>query len=119
MSKLLEGPQGRERIKMSELSEYVARQEYWSARTFGYGTRTLGITAHISKELDEIRANPHDLTEWIDVIILALDGYWRHGGEPSDIMAHLMAKQDKNIARQWPWPPLPEDQATEHIKKEG
>jgi len=32
------------------------RQREWSERTFGPGKRTGGITAHIAKELDEIRA---------------------------------------------------------------
>ena len=64
----------------------------------------------------EIEANPEDLEEWIDVVILALDGYWRHGGEPIDLMWHLQAKQDKNYDRQWP-APGPEDEPTEHVRQ--
>lgn len=97
------------------LRHYVARQREWSAKTFGPGQRTLGISAHIAKELDEIRAKPEDLSEWIDVMILAFDGYWRHGGTPSEIMEHLNAKQWKNFRREWP-APGPQDQPTEHIR---
>lgn len=97
------------------VAEYVKRQQGWSARTFGPGCRTLGVTAHIEKELAEIRAKPHDLSEWVDVIILAMDGYWRHGGDPQTLMTALQAKQDKNFARKWPaW--TSQDQAVEHVR---
>lgn len=101
---------------MMDLSGYLKRQEEWSGRTFGHGTRTIGIIQHIRKELEEILQNPHDLEEWIDVVILALDGYWRHGGDPKHIMFHLQAKQQINFSRHWP-PPGPEDQPTEHIRQ--
>lgn len=95
--------------------DYVRRQMFWSATTFGRGLRTIGVTKHIEKECAEIRAEPSDLEEWIDVMILALDGYWRHGGTAEDLPWRLRAKQDKNFAREWP-PIQPEDQPTEHVK---
>lgn len=104
------------RGRANDIREYNERQRQWSRQTFGDGKRTLGILAHIRKELAEIKAKPDDLEEWIDVAILALDGYWRHGGEPADLMAHLQAKQDKNFARQWP-APGPEDEPTEHVRE--
>lgn len=99
------------------LDDYLARQIDFSRRTFGEGRRTLGVTAHIGKELDEIRANPDDLSEWIDVMILAMDGYWRHGGTPDTLMRDLQAKQDKNLARKWP-KPTSEDVPVEHDRSE-
>jgi hypothetical protein len=87
----------------------------WSGRTFGHGVRTAGLTIHIEKEVAEIRQKPHDLTEWIDVMILALDGYWRAGGDPADIMAQLQAKQDVNFLRQWP--ASSDDQSSEHVRE--
>lgn len=96
------------------LEEYLEQQKEWSDRTFGHGLRTVGITRHIEKELAEIRARPHDLSEWADVIILALDGYWRHGGKPADIMEHLAAKQDQNFAREWQ--AQCDDEPTEHVR---
>lgn len=69
----------------------------------------------ITKELDEIRADPDDLGEWVDVIILAFDGAWRHGWEPDQIIAAIKAKQAKNEARTWPdWRTMSADQAIEH-----
>jgi hypothetical protein len=49
------------------------------------------------------------------VLILAMDGYWRHGGKPEELAEMLEAKQRVNFERAWP-PIQPEDQATEHLK---
>lgn len=97
------------------LANYVAAQKAWSADTFGPGRRTLGITAHIRKELTEIEADPDDVREWIDVLILAMDGYWRHGGKPEELAEMLGNKQRINFERRWP-PIQREDQPTEHLK---
>jgi len=97
------------------LAAYLLHQREWSNRTFGPGRRTGGIVQHIEKELREIEAKPTDLSEWVDVIILALDGYWRHGGDPKNIMVDLQAKQIVNFGRRWP-APVAEDVVTEHIR---
>lgn len=103
-------------LEPSETIEtYYARQIEWSKNTFGPALRTKGIIDHIKKELKEIEAEPHDLSEWIDVVILAMDGFWRHGGSVDDLMTRLLAKQQKNIARTWPdWRTMSEDVAIEH-----
>ena len=98
------------------LAEYLHRQREWSRRTFGAGKRTIGITKHIEKELREIRQDPDDLMEWIDVLILAMDGYWRAGGKPSDLAELLREKQRINFARTWP-APQSKDEATEHVRE--
>lgn len=97
------------------LAEYLERQQVWSEQTFGPGQRTGGITKHIEKEINEVRENPRDLTEWIDVMILAMDGYWRHGGTPDTIMRDLIAKQAENFSRRY-LPPTSEDEPSEHIR---
>lgn len=98
---------------------HLRRQRDWSGKTFGPSKRTKGVLDHIRKELAEIEAKPDDLSEWIDVVILALDGAWRHGGSPQDIIDALEAKQRKNEARVWPdWRALPEDRAIEHDRSE-
>lgn len=98
------------------LAEYLDRHIRWSQRTFGKGMKTVGITRHIEKECQEIRDNPADLTEWIDVMILAMDGYWRHGGQPADLFWALVEKQSINFGRTWP-ASTSDDQPTEHIKE--
>jgi len=99
----------------NKLEAYLIRQWEWSRRTFGEGGRTKGILAHIRKELEEIEREPTDLLEWADVIVLALDGFWRHGGKPEDVMRVLQVKQNKNFAREWP-APKSEDEPVEHVR---
>jgi len=84
------------------LESYLTRQWAWSERTFGPGRRTLGILTHIRKELEEIVDNPTDLSEWIDVIMIATDGFLRHGGTITGFLPALLDKQRKNFARKWP-----------------
>lgn len=100
---------------MNRFVDYFKRQIEWSQKTFGPGWRSKGICAHIRKEVDEVEANPTDLFEWVDIMILAMDGYWRHGGDPAELLDFLQIKQDRNMAREWPdWRTVPEDQAIEH-----
>lgn len=94
------------------LREYIQRHKNWSLLTFGEGQRTEGLCKHIAKELDEIRQSPNDLMEWIDVIILALDGAWRSGYSPVEIVNALVQKQAINFERKWVQ--SGEDEPTEH-----
>lgn len=102
-----------------DLRAHLQRQREWSERTFGPGSRAAGVIDHIRKELREIEADPTDLEEWIDVVILALDGAWRSGASPDEIVAQLVAKQAKNEVREWPdWRTQPTDRAIEHVRAE-
>ncbi len=94
---------------------HLERQRAFSRAAFGPGKRTLGVLDHIRKELAEIEANPDDLGEWVDVIILAFDGAWRAGWEPDEIINAVKAKQARNEQRTWPdWRTMSEDKAIEH-----
>lgn len=110
---------------MNDLTAYVMRQREWSLKTFGPGARARAnaVVDHITKELDEIREAPDDLTEWIDVIILALDGAWRcceeTGRSPIEIAEVLHRKQTINRFREWPdWRTQDPNKAITHIKTE-
>ena len=81
--------------------EHIERQITFSRNTFGPGERRAGVIDHIRKELVEIE-DDGVLSEWVDVIILALDGAWRSGATPHQIIAAVKAKQVKNEARDWP-----------------
>ena len=99
------------------LEKHIKRQQKFSLKTFGPGDRAKGVVAHIRKELIEIEENPQDLEEWIDVILLALDGAWRSGASPSDIVEKLEYKLTKNENRQWPdWRTMSTDDPIQHIK---
>lgn len=102
-------------VQAFDFFKHLTRQREFSVRTFGPGPRTAGVIDHIRKELAEIEASPLDLKEWIDVVILGLDGAWRSGASEAQIITALVAKQEKNESRAWPdWRTAPEGQAIEH-----
>jgi hypothetical protein len=72
---------------------------------------------HRTEDGDEVAANPGDVTEWADIVILALDGAWRAGHEPQAIIDAIRAKQARNEAREWPdWRTAEPGKAIEHIR---
>jgi hypothetical protein len=104
------------------IKQFLEIQMEWSKKTFGAGPRTLGIIEHIKKELIEVQNGPWE--EWIDVVILALDGAWRSfyatrlGGDeslPGRVAEALIIKQRINLERQYPHP-VSQDVTVEHIK---
>ena len=92
------------------------KNRQWSQTTSGDGRRTKGLLEHIRRELEEVAAKPDDLVEWVDVVLLAFDGFWRHGGKPEEFLDAVRAKYEVNQARKW-GPPAPEDQPNHHVKE--
>lgn len=88
----------------------------WSKVAYGPGKRTKGILDHIRKELNEIEDDPDDLEEWIDVILLALNGAQRLDVGGKAIIEMLYTKIEKNARRTWPdWRTADPDKAIEHV----
>jgi len=97
--------------------DFVDAQRAFSVEAFGPGARTAGIVEHIRRELAEVEADPGDCFEWIDVVILALDGAWRAGHSAASIEGALWAKLAKNKARRWPdWRGVDEATPIEHVR---
>lgn len=109
------------RVTIDSLTQALqaAQRAQWSVETFGPGDRYAGVIAHIRKELNEIEAATDDLEEWIDVILLALDGAFRSAGaDGCEIVAALVAKHEKNRARRWPdWRTLSPGEVSEHLEE--
>jgi hypothetical protein len=109
-----------------DLKQHLLRQMAFSHATFGHGERTLGVVDHIRKELDEVLEANGESDEWVDVVILALDGLTRRlayvNGErrDPDTVAHIACgmiagKQTRNEARTWPdYRTMSADKAIEH-----
>lgn len=98
-----------------DLINYLDEQIEFSKNTFGPGERTEGILDHIRKELKEVEADPRDLEEWIDLVMLAFDGAWRIGYTAEEICQKLRYKLDKNKKRDWPdWRTAEPGKAIEH-----
>lgn len=103
------------------LIDYIQRHIKWSRATFGKGKFTQRLTNHIRKELREIEAAPTDLEEWIDVLILGLDGAWRAGHSAEEITLMLEAKLKKNKSRVFLLPddpnePAEHDRSLDHLQ---
>lgn len=99
--------------------EHIRRQIDFSYKTFGPGIRTKGVIDHIRKELTELEEKYHDVSEWADVIILAIDGAWREGYTPAEIIDAVISKQTVNESRTWPdWKTAEPNKAIEHIREE-
>lgn len=99
---------------------YISEHADWSFRTFGPSTGhdTERLCRHIEKELQEIRDNPLDCEEWVDVIILAIDGALRSGHAPLVIANTLQWKQKKNMERAWTIPADPSTPIEHHRMEE-
>lgn len=101
---------------------YLFEQMLFSETTFGPGPRVYGVTDHMRKELDEVielwESDKPTGPEWIDLIILAIDGAWRSGMTPKQIIAGVREKLAKNKKRKWPdWRTQPADRAIEHKRE--
>lgn len=101
------------------LAEFFDSKAMWSRQTFGPGDRYKGVIKHIRKELEEIEEKPDDLEEWVDVVLLAMDGAWRSAGADGlDFVQMMTYKDQKNRQRSWPdWRTLERDAVSEHIKQ--
>lgn len=114
-----------------DLKQHLLRQMAFSHATFGPGTRTKGVCDHIEKEIEEVFDSGGSSDEWVDVVILALDGLTRqlaycNGGrnDPHQVAETackmIVGKQSRNEARDWPdWRTAPEGKAIEHIRSGG
>lgn len=112
-----------------DLKQHLIRQMAFSKATFGPGARTNGVLDHITKELDEVRDSGGSADEWVDLVILSLDGLTRQlsfcnagdkriktSAEIAEIAcAMIIGKQDRNENRAWPdWRTMSPDKAIEH-----
>lgn len=105
----------------SAFSAYLIRQRRFSLRTFGPGLRTGGVLGHIRKEVAEVEqavANGRPtLPEWVDLIILSLDGALRSGADPDEIIDAMIDKLGCNERRLWPdWREGSPDEPIEHVR---
>lgn len=115
-----------------DLKQHLLRQMAFSFATFGPGVRTEGLIDHIQKELEEVRESNGSADEWVDIVILALDGLTRQLAFCNDPAKYprvdpklvatnacnmLEGKQSRNEGRNWPdWRTTEPGKAIEHIR---
>ncbi len=127
---------------MMDFKQHLIRQIVFSKSTFGPGTRQKGVLDHIRKELVEVEKSNGSPAEWVDVVILALDGLTRElrangmhiqpglgqlSGHYIDNVEKVAAmacalieqKQSRNEDRNWPdWRTMSENKAIEHDRSQ-
>ena len=99
---------------------HIDRQRVWSENTFGPYPRLAGVIDHIRRELVEVAESGNDLSEWVDVLMLAFDGACGSGASSQAIIDAFMAKLEVNQARTWPdWRTADRSKAIEHVRVES
>ena len=102
------------------LQDYLEEQIAFSKEAFGSEPRLEGVLEHIKEEVEEVRESPNDLEEWIDLVMLSLDGAWRSGHNVQEIIAMLKYKLDKNKNRDWPdWKTSDPTKPINHVKNKA
>lgn len=113
---------------MTNLEQHLTRQMAFSRATYGPGERRKGVCDHIRKEIEkEILKDGVDAaeaaTEFVDLVLLSLDGLWRALGAsgveweriPYVATQMITTKQGRNEQRVWPdWRTMSADKAIEH-----
>lgn len=98
---------------MTSFENHLVRQMVFSRATFGPGTRLEGVLDHMTKEISEVQNSGGDPKEWVDLVILALDGLTRRLWAASNYQItadevaklavdEIIFKQAKNERRNWP-----------------
>lgn len=110
-----------------DLKQHLTNQIIFSRNTFGPGTNRERLLAHLAKEIEETRESNGDSSEWVDILILALDGLTRQiahvdGYNPEANAQRaceiLKQKQTINENRKWPdWRTTAPSAPIEHLKK--
>lgn len=101
-----------------DLQRFLQDFHNWSLATFGTGKRTSAVLQHIRRELAEVEREPDELSEWVDVILLAFNGAMRRGATPRQVCAALVAKHLINQDRLWPATGA-DDEVMEHIRTDS
>jgi len=102
-------------------------QATWSQETFGKDPEypetptgeergPIGALKHLEREAREAQAQPLDVTEYADCLLLVLDSSRRAGFRIRDLITAAENKMVINKARRWP--KTHGDVPTEHVREE-
>jgi hypothetical protein len=97
---------------LQELQDKIAA---FNERTFP-GQTVHGVANHLAKEAGELAAEPGDLMEQADVLILLLQVCHKQGVSGSELLRNAFTKVEINEKRDWPKEPA-EDGTFQHTKE--
>jgi hypothetical protein len=104
---------------VKRLEDFWSAQSEWSQRTFGADSvrGPVGALRHLQRECDEAIADPSDVIEFADCLILLLDATRRAGHTLDDLVSAAERKAEINRSRTWPSPPPVDDgRPLEHVE---
>ncbi len=113
---------------MADMKAHLTRQMAWSRATFGPGESRDRVLDHLTKEIAEVRGSGGESAEWVDLVILSLDGLTRrlwaasNYEKSADEIAEtavkmIVGKQGRNERRDWPdWRTSDPSKAIEHVR---
>ena len=86
-----------------DLFELIRDHARWSQETFGKDDERdcIGPLEHLKKEIEEVKQNPADITEWADMFLLYLDGLRRAGIGFPMLLEVARRKHEHNKTRKW------------------
>ena len=98
-----------------QLRDLIADHSEWSQATFGKDKNRgpVGALKHLAKEASEAAANPSDIIEYADCLLLLLDATRRAGWKIGDVVNAAERKMEINKNREWQTPSP--DAPTEHV----
>lgn len=107
------------RRHLSPLTLLWLDQAQWSRATFGPDDKRgpAGPLKHLIKEAKEALADPTDIVEYADCLLLILDATRRAGFTLTRLLDAAAVKQAENRRRSWPAPT--DDEPVEHVREEG
>jgi hypothetical protein len=93
----------------------------WSQQTFGDDSirGPIGPLKHLIAEAQEAMANPQDVTEFADCLMLVFDAARRAGFTYRQLKRAARRKLERNKRREWPPVGSAGDEPTFHIKEIG
>lgn len=99
------------------LGEFWDLHAEWSRTTFGSDAERgpAGPLAHMAKEIAEVQANPKDLMEYADLLLLLFDACRRAGFNFHQLRRAACEKLKINKARKWGKPNA--DGSVEHVRE--
>lgn len=87
-----------------DLKHHLRRQIAFSKATYGPGERRQMAIDHIKKELDEV-SQDGDPREWVDLVLLSLDGLWRSlafdGDQRTSDHVYVLRHNEKEMRATW------------------
>lgn len=88
---------------MKTFKQLWQSQSEWSQRTFGSDAvkGPEGPLNHLSKEVQEVLANPKDIEEYADCLLLIFDACRRAGFQYDELRKTVITKHEINKGRIW------------------